>query len=722
MKYSKRELIARTLQHSGILRLLEICARKPGLIVLNYHRIGDPQFNQFDDGVYSATAQDFATQLEFLCKHFRVLSMPNLLECATRDFTTTEPCVLITFDDGYADNYQIAFMLLKRYGLPATFFVPTDYIDRPRLPWWDHIAYVVKQTKQSQLVFGRNDQVNIDLQRVLRSDAVRQVLNFYKGPRLLGDAAFLSMLEERAQVKVDPAALGQQLLMSWGDLRIMADAGMAIGSHTHTQQILSRLSETEQLTELTTSKSIIEHRLGHPITTIAYPVGTKNAFTAVTKRLAKEAGYQLGFSFYGGINRPNKVDPFDVKRNGVGFNESLSHVRTRMITVSPFFTPPPHDVGNVEESNRDSKWNSEALQSRIRLKNFHLWLPSYLAQIRSTRFAIPTHVFFCFCDHFEPLWGKVSFDAARARVLNWQVTYPSFANQFHDADGRHPQHTFFFPEEEYRPEFLDSLADLCRQGFGEVEIHLHHDNDTAVGLKAKIETFKTCLQAHGFLSNGRYGFIHGNWALDNSRRDGRWCGVNNELQVLCDTGCYADFTLPSAPSDTQTHKINSIYYATDDPLRPKSHDTGVDVHVGGQPTGDLLLVQGPLALNWRWRKWGMLPRFEHADISGNSPGLPSRIDLWVKQRISVTGKPDWVFVKVHTHGCQERNFDVTMGKKATEMHKYLQHHYNDGNRYILHYLTARETFNLIKAAEAGMAGDPNQYRNYVLPPPPVKGV
>src|SRR6202043_585670 len=94
-----------------------------------------------------------------------------------------------------------------------------------------------------------------------------------------------------------------------------------------------------------------------------------------------------------------------------------------------------------------------------------------------------------------------------------------------------------------------------------------------------------------------YGFVHGNWALDNSRPDGRWCGVNNELDILRQTGCYADFTLPSYPSPTQTRKINSIYYATDDPARPKSHDRGINVGSAPRPANSLMLIQGPLALN-----------------------------------------------------------------------------------------------------------------------------
>lgn len=335
------------------------------------------------------------------------------------------------------------------------------------------------------------------------------------------------------------------------------------------------------------------------------------------------------------------------------------------------------------------------------LRNLHQWLPGYLASRKRGEFVSPTHLFFCFCDHFEPLWNRG--DGA-SRLRHWLEHYPKLA-RYRDADGRPPQHTFFYPAEEYRPEFLDALAQLCRQGFGEVEIHLHHRNDTADNLRGTLLDFQAKLQSHGFLSGNRYGFIHGNWCLDNSRRDGDWCGVNNELTILRETGCYADFTLPSAPSDTQTRKVNSIYYATDDPLRPKSHDTGVDVRVGQPPGGDLLIVQGPLAPDWRHR------RIENAEVAGYAPATAHRVRLWLNQRIGVLGKPDWIFVKVHTHGCQERNFAAVLDGALHEALATLP--------VRLHYVTAREAYNLIKAAEAGHSGEPAQYRDFLLPPPPV---
>ena len=214
-----------------------------------------------------------------------------------------------------------------------------------------------------------------------------------------------------------------------------------------------------------------------------------------------------------------------------------------------------------------------------------------------------------------------------------------------------------------------------------------------------------------------WAFVHGNWALDNSRPDGRWCGVNNELTVLAEEGCYADFTLPSVPDATQTKTVNSIYYATDDPDRPKSHDTGTPVRVGGKPSGHLMIVQGPLGLNWRWRKLGVLPRIENADVRRSSPPRPDRTDLWVRTGIHVAGRRDWVFVKVHTHGTQERDIDTVLGAPVDALFHDLETRYNDGKRHVLHYVTAREMYNIIKAAEAGLEGNPGDYRDYAVPAP-----
>ena len=356
------------------------------------------------------------------------------------------------------------------------------------------------------------------------------------------------------------------------------------------------------------------------------------------------------------------------------------------------------------------------------LKNVHIWLGDYiksrLLRERAPKLERPMHIIFSIVDHFEPKRASAGKELQEKRIDTWIKKYGQLAMRYRDADNRHPRHTMFYPQEEYEADHLEKLAIVCEKGLGEVEIHLHHDNDTAEGLKQKIEDFKVKLASHGMLSrdrqgNIRYGFIHGNWALDNSRRDGRWCGVNNELEVLRNTGCYADFTLPSAPSDTQTSKINSIYYAKDTP-KPKSHNRGTDVEVNKAPSGDLMIIQGPLTLNWVRRKFGIIPRIENGDVSYNSPPISGRVDLWIEQGIGIVGKPDWVFVKVYTHGLWDDNLKDEHFWNLGIMFNYLEKRYNDGVDYKLHYVTAREMYNIVKAGEAGEGGEPGKYRDYLL--------
>jgi len=358
-------------------------------------------------------------------------------------------------------------------------------------------------------------------------------------------------------------------------------------------------------------------------------------------------------------------------------------------------------------------------------KNLNIWLGSYIKQefrrlFQRQSLSKPAHIIFCFVDHFEPDWNHADSQTQSQRIDEWLRQYPTLAQKHKDADGCFAKHTFFYPAEMYRKEHLEKIAELCKRGIAEVEIHLHHDNDTEQGLREKLEKAKSNFLSHGLLGKDknsgeiRFGFIHGNWALNNSRRDGRWCGVNNETRVLKDAGCYADFTLPSAPSDTQTTKINSIYYASNHNNKPKSHNTGIDVALHGNSDGDTMIIQGPLALNWKMRKFGIFPKVENAEISGTNFPTSDRVDLWIRQRIGVKEKQDWIFVKVHAHGAKEENAKALLNKPLDEMFSYLEEKYNDGMNFILHYVSARQMYNIIKAAEAGETESPRNYRDYVI--------
>jgi hypothetical protein len=351
---------------------------------------------------------------------------------------------------------------------------------------------------------------------------------------------------------------------------------------------------------------------------------------------------------------------------------------------------------------------------KIRRLSLDRWLVPYVLQAprrRAPRANEDIHVMLCIADHYEPKQYRPSAEVSRARVRRWVEDYPRQFQRFHDSDGRTPRHTFFYPVEEYEPEYLNALAQLCRQGFGEIEIHLHHDKDTPENLRQTLLNFKRLLsERHGLLTRDPrtgevvYGFIHGNWALDNSRPDGAYCGVNNELDILRETGCYADFTFPSAPHPTQPSKINSIYYAVDDPCRPKSHNTGIDVGSARRPERSLMLIQGPLVFDWTRRKFGLLPRLENACLQGSQPPRIERLDRWLRARVQVPSRPDWFFVKLHTHGGAEENHEVLLGESMVQFHEELARRARDNPHFHYHYVTAREMYNLIKAAESGWRG------------------
>jgi hypothetical protein len=328
------------------------------------------------------------------------------------------------------------------------------------------------------------------------------------------------------------------------------------------------------------------------------------------------------------------------------------------------------------------------------------------------------HLIFLFTDHFEPR----SIEEMRP----WLEEYPRRAREFADAGGRPPRHAWFYDGDD--PQVLRALGELCRQGLGEVELHLHHSRDTSESLRALLEARKRCWAEFGALTTvglgarACFGVIHGKWSLDNSRGE-EHCGVNNELAVLRDAGCYADFTFP-AWGRMQPRRVNSIYYAQDDPDRPKSYDDGVPVMVGWPPSGDLMIFQGPGRLSGVPASLARLPGAARlADrlwltcaMDAHLPPLPGRVDRWVRAGVGVQGRPEWVFVKVHSHGARPANYRAYFDGGLAALHSRLRDRYNDGREWRLHYATAREAYNIVKAAEAGRTGDPEQFRDFLLPP------
>jgi peptidoglycan/xylan/chitin deacetylase (PgdA/CDA1 family) len=337
MALCKRELAAAILRKSGVLYLMErLGPRRPCLMIVNYHRIGDPTGSMLDDGVFDATPEAFEAQIRYLRDHFEIVGLDDLLATALNAFDLRRPSAMVTFDDGYCDNSQIALPILGRLGVTATFFLPTQYIGQNRLPWWDRIAYVVKATKEIQVVLDYPAPLAIDFGQTGRLNAIRVLLRLYKNSREIDEDRFFQHLHDRTQVSL-PQSLASDLFMSWDDVRQLLAEGMSVGSHTHSHSLLSQLSDTRVSEEFTFSKQMLEDELGQSITAIAYPVGGTSECSNRIKYLAREAGYRVGFSYGGGVNYRGHEDLFDINRVGVDGDMSFTLFRVRSMLFSRRF-------------------------------------------------------------------------------------------------------------------------------------------------------------------------------------------------------------------------------------------------------------------------------------------------------------------------------------------------------------------------------------------------
>jgi hypothetical protein len=354
------------------------------------------------------------------------------------------------------------------------------------------------------------------------------------------------------------------------------------------------------------------------------------------------------------------------------------------------------------------------------------WTPSWAWQRLVRRpTSGPSHLLIAVADHFEPsILPSCAGQFAPAleqqrRLERWCKEYPPAMERLRDADGYPLRHTYFFPAEQYDQQLIGRLAEHCRSGWGELEIHLHHgvaSPDTAENTESALIFFRDSLEKAGclprWLGQGpvRYAFVHGNWALANSA-EGRCCGVDNEMEILARTGCYADLTLPSAPNPAQTAKINALYECSLPLVDRAPHRKGNDLTVGRPPRIFPLIMQGPLSMmlrrSGRWPK----PGIENGELTSANPPTMNRLRRWRRAAIAVRGRPEWLFIKLHCHGMDPRDEQAMYGAPMLAFLKELLDR-SSSEGYKVHFVTAREMVNIALAACDGLAGEPGSFRDY----------
>jgi hypothetical protein len=365
-----------------------------------------------------------------------------------------------------------------------------------------------------------------------------------------------------------------------------------------------------------------------------------------------------------------------------------------------------------------------------KLKYASKCLPAYAWQRLTRRTAAgKVHLVITLADHFEPSSlpgegaGYASREVQQQRLDTWCEEYPKNFDHLRDHEGRAFTHTYFYPAEQYDRQLVEQLAELCRAGWGEVEIHLHHginEPATAEATRQQLIFFRDALaHQHGCLSyedadrkdTPRYAFVHGNFALANCA-DGYACGVDNEMQVLAETGCYMDMTYPTAAfHPAQIAKLNSLYECTLPLDQPAPQRHGRKLRAGRPITVFPFIVQGPWMLDFDRNSRSGLGRLDNGALTGRNPPSLRRLALWKKAAITVAGRPDWLFIKLHTHGMDPVDNENVL---RAPMQQFLAALIDGAaeRKEILHFVSAREMANILLAACDGREGNPGDYRDY----------
>jgi peptidoglycan/xylan/chitin deacetylase (PgdA/CDA1 family) len=325
----KHEKAASLLAVSGLLALSErIHFGESPLVLLAYHGIRDinPADYPFDEGTVSASCHQFDLQMDYVKKNFDTITFAQLKACREGKIPFPKRPIIITFDDGFADNYQNAFPILKKHGLPATIFLASGFIGTDEVFWWEKVAYWLKHSKDffkvweglGQQVPSQNDQTQ------------RWVLRYFKDAADHERIHILSEMEK--QFPIEKGSYFPLIRpLRWDEVLEMSQGGIEFGSHTVTHPLLSKVPHEKLLLELSASKKEIEEKIGKEVIALAYPVGGPSDYNDEVISVAKQVGYLFGITYFPeGDNSQSSTDWFRMKRVTVEWYYSLNRFRSNV--------------------------------------------------------------------------------------------------------------------------------------------------------------------------------------------------------------------------------------------------------------------------------------------------------------------------------------------------------------------------------------------------------
>jgi peptidoglycan/xylan/chitin deacetylase (PgdA/CDA1 family) len=295
------------------------------LRILTYHRVADVKARAlFDPRLISATPEIFERQVRHLARHYHVVGINQLLEWLELGIELPARAVLITFDDAYRDFASAAWPILSRYGLPATLFVATAYPDRPeRVFWWDRLYRAFRSVPVERLETSFAGTLPLHT-AVDRRESLRCI------QRSIKTAPHRTAMERVEEVC---SALGETVerdngVLGWDELRRLADEGLSLGAHTRTHPLLDRLDPASARREIVGSRDDLRREIGSALPIVSYPDG---AHDAETLRIARAAGFVLGFTTLDGLNDLSGDCRLRLRRTNITRRTNAVVFRMRML-------------------------------------------------------------------------------------------------------------------------------------------------------------------------------------------------------------------------------------------------------------------------------------------------------------------------------------------------------------------------------------------------------